>query len=143
MTSVAPSPPPVFARAFAEAWRNPTPEALVALLHPDVVLLQPHRSPIRGRAAALADFRRLFTWLRGLHGVVERSSGDDRIVFIEWQMVLPIGHDTVSIPAVDRFRLEGGLGIERAVYFDQLALVRALLRHPRLLPGYLRYRVGR
>ncbi len=143
MKSVAPSQHPALARAFAEAWRNPTPERLVALLHPDVVLFQPHRPPIRGRAAALADFRRLFTWLRGLHGVVERASGDDRIVFIEWQMVLPIGHDTVAIRAVDRFRLEGGLGIERAVYFDQLALVRALVTHPRLLPGYLRYRIGR
>jgi hypothetical protein len=37
-----------FADKFARAWAQPTPDTLVALLHDDVVLLQPHRPPIRG-----------------------------------------------------------------------------------------------
>ena len=131
-----------FAAAFAAAWSAPTPERLCALLDPDVVLLQPHRPPIRGRDAALADFRRLFAWLRGLHGEVDRASGDGDVVFIEWRMRLPVGDDVVTVRAIDRFLLRGGLGLERAVYFDQLALVRAVLAHPSLLPGWLRYRAG-
>ncbi|MBK7975987.1 MAG: nuclear transport factor 2 family protein [Deltaproteobacteria bacterium] len=131
-----------FAVAFTKAWSEPTPERLCALLHRDVVLLQPHRRPIRGSDAALADFHRLFGWLRGLHGEVDRVSGHGDVVFIEWRMRLPVGDEVVTIRAVDRFLLRDGLGIERAVYFDQLALVRAVLAHPTLIPGYVRYRCG-
>ncbi|MFN7950519.1 MAG: nuclear transport factor 2 family protein [bacterium] len=131
-----------FARAFELAWSEPTPEGLCALLHPDVVLLQPHRPPIRGRERALEDFRRLFRWLPALRGAIERSCGAADLVFIEWRMLLPVGREEISIPAVDRFRLAGELAIERAVYFDQLALVRAIAAHPVLVPGYLRYRLG-
>jgi hypothetical protein len=132
-----------FADAFAQGWSRPTPEGLVALLHPEVVLLQPHLAPIRGKEAALAEFRRLFAWLPGLHGVVERSAEAAGFVFIEWQMKLPVGSKLVSIPAVDRFRLQDGLAIERIVYFDQVALIKTVLFHPSLWLGYLRYRFGR
>jgi hypothetical protein len=131
-----------FAKAFADAWSKPTPEKLVALLHPDVVLFQPHRPPIRGRDEALREFRRMFAWIPGFHGVVERSRGDDEVLFIEWQMKVPVGKDTVSVRAIDRFRLENGLGVERAVYFDQLVLIGAVLTHPSLWAGYIRYRFG-
>jgi SnoaL-like protein len=55
-----------FVEAFESAWSRPTPERLIALLDPDVVLLQPHLPPIRGRDAALKEFRRLLTWLPAL-----------------------------------------------------------------------------
>jgi limonene-1,2-epoxide hydrolase len=131
-----------FVDAFARAWSQPTPERLVALLHPDVVLLQPHLHSIHGRANALKEFRRMLTWLPGLHGAVERWSASGDAVFVEWQMKLPLGHRTLSIPAVDRFRLDNGLAIERVVYFDRLTLIQALLAHPRLWPGWARYRFG-
>jgi len=132
-----------FAEKFAAAWAKPVPEELVSLLHPDVVLLQPHRPPVRGRDAALREFHRLLRWVPGLHGVIERSSGSGDLLFIEWQMRLPVGRDTISIRAVDRFFLEDALGRERRVYFDQLQFVVAVLRHPSLWRGYLRYRFGR
>jgi SnoaL-like domain len=131
-----------FAEAFAAAWAEPTPERLVALLHRDVVLLQPHLPPIRGRESALAEFRRLFAWLPGLHGAVARSSGGDDGLFIEWEMRVPVAGGTISIPAVDRFLLADGLGIERIVYFDQLLLIRAVASRPGLWPGYVKYRCG-
>lgn len=128
-----------FAEDFAAAWSRPTPEGLAALLHEDVVLRQPHRPAIHGRNAAIADFRRLFAWLPTLRGDVDRAVEHDGWVFIEWRMTATVGTGVISIPAVDRFRIESGLGIERVVYFDQLALAGALLRHPSLWPGYLRY----
>jgi SnoaL-like protein len=131
-----------FVETFEDVWSEPTPEALVELLHPDVVLRPPHRRPIRGKTNALKEFRRLLDWLPGLHGAVERSSVTDDVVFIEWQMQLPVGNRPVSIRAVDRFRLENGLAIERVVYFDQLQLIGALLTHPRLWPGWITYRFG-
>ncbi|WP_169577644.1 nuclear transport factor 2 family protein [Sinimarinibacterium sp. CAU 1509] len=131
-----------FAKAFAEAWAAPTPERLTALLHPAVVLYQPHRRPIRSATAALTEFRRLLAWLPKLHGEVDAACGEDGRLFIEWRMKLPLGKSEVVIHAVDRFRLEAGLGIERAVYFDQMVLIRAVLKHPRLWWGFLKYRFG-
>jgi len=131
-----------FADGFAAAWNAPTPERLIALLHDDVVLYQPQLPPIRGRAAALSEFQRLFRWLPALRGDVDRASGADGAVFIEWRMQFPFGR-RVEIAAVDRFLLRDGLGIERIVYFDQLPLMLGLLRHPSAWPRYARYRLGR
>ena len=128
-----------FARRFAEAWKQPSPERLVALLHPDVVLYQPHRPVIRGKAAALDDFQRVFRWLPGLHGEVDRFLGSQGVVFIEWRIIYPIGRKGVPIGAVDRFTLLDGLGIERVVYYNQLPLVIPILTHPRVCAGYLKY----
>ncbi len=132
-----------FIAAFTAAWAAPTPERLVALLADDIVLRQPHLPAIRGRAAALAEFRRLFRWLPGLHGEVLRGCRSGDVVFIEWRMRAPLGGALVDIPAVDRFQLRDGLAVERVVYFDQLRLIRAVLRHPGTWPGYVRYRFGR
>lgn len=131
-----------FARQFADAWADPTPERLVALLHPEIVLLQPHLPPIRGKAAALAEMQRLFKWLPELHGVVDRASGDDSVIFIEWRMKRSRSSNDV-IPAVDRFLLRDGLALERIVYFDQVRLIRQVLAHPGLWPGFFKYRFGR
>jgi hypothetical protein len=72
-----------------------------------------------------------------------RATGAQGIVFIEWQMHFPIGRQGMVINAVDRFLLQDGLGIERAVYFNQLPLVSAVLTHPQVWPGFLRYRYSR
>lgn len=130
-----------FAQRFAEGWAAPTAERLVTLLADDVVLYQPHLPPLRGRAAALAEFHRLFRWLPGLHGEVHRARGADGVVYIEWTMRFPIGRG-VAIDAVDRFLLRDGLGAERTVYFDQIPLIAGVLRAPAAWPGYLRYRFG-
>lgn len=132
-----------FAHRFAETWKQPSPERLVALLHPDVVLYQPHWPVIRGKAAALDDFQRLFHWLPGLYGEVDRFLGAQGVVFIEWQIIYPIGRKGVAIGAVDRFTLLNGLGIERVVYYNQLPLVVPILTHPRVCVGYLKYLLGR
>jgi SnoaL-like domain len=132
-----------FAERFAEVWKNPSVEQLVALLHPDVTLYQPHLPVMHGRGAARDEFQRLLHWLPGFHGDVERYCGSAGVVFIEWRMVFPIGKKGVSIGAVDRFVLEDGLAIERVVYFNQLPLVITILRHPGVWPGFRKYRFGR
>ncbi len=131
---------PPFSARFPAAWQDPTPERLVALLHDEVVLKQPNRPTIRGKQAALSDFQRLFAWLPGLHGSDFSHQADEGdTCFIEWTLRIPVGHEVGGIPMVDRFRVQDGLGIERVVYFDQVALVALLIRHPGLWPGYLRY----
>lgn len=132
-----------FISRFEEAWQEPTPDGLAALLTEDVVLIQPHRPPIRGREAARAEFARLFAWIPGTHSVVwsSRESGD--LAFIEHELRFPIGNDLIRLPSVDRITLRNGLVAERVVYFDQMRLVLSVLRHPSLWPGYFKYRFGK
>lgn len=131
-----------FSEYFAEAWGHPTPDNLVALLHDDVVLYQPQRSPVRGKTAAYAEFQRLLHWLPGLHGAIDRFLEQDDTAFIEWRLQLPVSGKLVSIPAVDRFLLRDGLGIERVVYFDQMLMNSIVAGHPRLWAGAVKYRLG-
>jgi hypothetical protein len=133
---------PPFAKAFAEAWSKPTPERLVALLSPDVVLRQPHRPPVRGVEAARRELSGLLRWLPGLHGEHFGAEGSDETVFIEWTPVFPVRRGGLRLAAVDRFTLRGALGAERVVYFDPVPLYLAVAVRPWLWPGFLRYRFG-
>jgi hypothetical protein len=135
------SPEQAFAARFAQAWAAPTPEGLVELLHEDVRLYQPNLAPIHGRQQALAEFRRLLGNVPGLHGVVDRSSGMEGLVFIEWRMILPAARPA-SIGMVDRFLIRDGLALERRVYFDPLSLLLAVIARPGLWGGFMRYRFG-
>lgn len=131
-----------FASRFADAWAAPTPQRLADLLHPDVVLYQPHLPPIRGRDSAMREFERLFAFLPGLHGEVDLACESGDVVFIEWRMKFPVGGRAAEIRAVDRLFLRDGLVIERAVYFDQVAMMRAVVAHPAMWRRYARYRLG-
>ena len=98
-----------FVRRFTEIWKNPSPELIIELADPDVVLHQPHLPTIRGRKAAFDEFQRLFRWLPGVRGEVERFCGSNGVVFIEWRMIFPIGKEGIAIKALDRFILKYGL----------------------------------
>jgi len=130
------------AEAFEAGWAAPTAERLVALLHEDIVLLQPQLPPIRGKAAARAEFRRLFRWLPGTSGVVDRTVSAPGIAMIEWRLTFPIGRGGTTIPIVDRLLVRDGLIVERAAYFDQTPILLAVGARPWLLPGFARYRFG-
>ena len=131
-----------FSEYFAKAWSQPTPDGLVALLHDDIVLLQPHRPPVRGKAAAHREFTHLLHWLPGLHGVVDRYVENETTAFIEWRLQVPLKKGMASIPAVDRFLLQDGLGIERCVYFDQMLMNRIVAGNSELWAGAVKYRLG-
>ncbi|GAS97929.1 uncharacterized protein RMCC_4894 [Mycolicibacterium canariasense] len=117
-----------FVTRFAEFWRHPSPEQLPGLLHPDVVLRQPLTPTTAGIAAAQDQFRLFCHCLPGLHGVVDRWSGDESLVFIEFRLRAFGG--TLEWPTVNRLSLRDGKATERVTYFDSLALLPSLLRHP-------------
>jgi hypothetical protein len=119
-----------FVRRFGEFWRAPDPEQLPGLLTDDVRLVQPLSPATDGMAAARASFRRLIGQFPDIHAVVDRWSGDDRYVFIEFRLRATIGRSVVEWPAVDRFTMRGDKASERVSYFDALPLVGKLVRHP-------------
>ena len=57
------------AERFREAWDVPQVDRFVALLHPDVRLLQPVTPTIDGRENAREEFRRLLRWLQSGPGL--------------------------------------------------------------------------
>lgn len=131
-----------FAAKFEAAWARPSADGLVALLHKDVVIRQPHLPAIRGATAVKQEFDKLFAWLPGLHSVVSGSCENEHHAYIEHQLRFPVGKRMVCLSCVDHFELRDGKAVSRVVYFDQIVLIRAVLRHPSLWPGFLRYRFG-
>jgi hypothetical protein len=127
-----------FVARFAEFWLRPSPQRLPALLHPDVVLVQPLAAPMIGIAAAQADFRRIWSCLPDLRAHVDRWAGDSAALFIEFRLRAHVGADAIEWPVVNRLVLDDGLAIERVTYFDPLVVLPKLLRHPPVWWRWLR-----
>jgi ketosteroid isomerase-like protein len=124
------SQPEQFVSTFADFWHHPSPQRLPDLLHSDVVLVQPLAPRTVGIKAAQAQFHRFLYSLPGLTADVDHWRGDDDLVFIEFRLHATIGRDALEWPNVNRLRLRDGKGIERITYFDPLAVLPTLLRHP-------------
>jgi ketosteroid isomerase-like protein len=120
----------MFARGFEAFWQAPDLAALDALLTEDVRLVQPLSRTTFGLQAAKDSFRRLFAVIPDLRGVVDRSRGDDEVLFIEFRLHGTVGARRIEWPLVDRFLLRGEKACERVSYFDPLVLVGPLLRAP-------------
>ena len=136
-------PEHILARQFADVWLKPSADELIKVIHSETILYQPHLPPLHGREAAYQEFKRFMDWVPGFYGVVDRYEGDNNLVFIEWQMKFPIGKKVISIRAVDRISIQEGLIKERAVYFNTLPLIKAILGNPGGWRKYLRYRFAK
>jgi len=134
-------------RAFAEGWRAPAgAEAFAAhfepLVDPEFRLVQPMLPTVHGLAEWREGFMRpTFTMLPGLRGEVHRWACSSDVVYIEFDLIAPIGRRTVRWHVVDRFVLREGRPIERVSYFDPATLVRAVLTSPSAWPRFLRGQV--
>jgi ketosteroid isomerase-like protein len=125
---------------FTAAWAQPELERFMALLHPNVRLLQPVTKPIVGRDAARAEFRKLLAWLPHLRGTVDHAASDGDVALIAWRLAFGLGGRPYELRIVDRLVVADGLIREREAYYDSLALMIALLGRPAAWPGYWRYR---
>ena len=125
---------------FAAAWAAPQLDRFIALLHPNVRLLQPVTKPILGRAAAREEFARLLAWLPDLCGTVDRTAIADDTLLIAWRLRFGLGGTPYELRIVDRIIVADGLILEREAYYDSLGLMIALLARPSAWIGYWRYR---
>jgi ketosteroid isomerase-like protein len=119
-----------FVAKFADFWHDPSPQRLPDLLHPDVVLRQPLAAPMIGIQAAQTEFRRFWCCLPDLRGQVDRWCGDGDLLFIEFRLHASIRGDVIDWPNVNRLVVRDGKAIERVTYFDPLAVLPTILRHP-------------
>jgi SnoaL-like domain len=132
--------PEQFVAKFADFWNKPSAQRLPELLHSDVVLVQPLAPRTTGIGAAQAQFRRFSHCLPGLRADVDRWCAKEDLVFIEFRLHIRVGDTAIEWPNVNRLQLRDGKGIERVTYFDALALLPTLLRHPSI--GWRWWRSG-
>ena len=113
-----------FVDRFAAWWRAPDPDALPAILGPDVHLAAPLTEETHGLAAAQEGFRSLLAGIPDLTGEVHRWGPHPGGVFIEFTLSGTIGDRAVAVRAVDDFLVgEDGLASERISYFDPAPLL--------------------
>ena len=129
-----------FVEAFARYWQAPSLDGLDGILAEGVVLRQPLGPTSRGLAAAKRAFSRIFTAIPDLHAEVDRWAATDDGVLIEFRLIGSVGGRPIEWPVVDRFVLEGGMGVERVGYFDPIPLLRAFLTRPTSWWRFLRSR---
>ncbi|OBI17720.1 hypothetical protein A5712_23335 [Mycobacterium sp. E2327] len=134
--------PEEFVTKFADFWHDPSPQRLPELLHPNVVLVQPLVGRMIGIEAAQAEFQRIWCCLPDLRGGVDRWCGDGDLLFIEFRLHARIGGRIIEWPNVNRLVLHDGKAIERVTYFDPLAILPMLLRHPSIWWRWWRARAG-
>jgi ketosteroid isomerase-like protein len=125
---------------FTRAWAHPDLDRFMALLHPEVRLLQPVTKPILGREAARVEFGRLLGWLPDLRGTIDHAAIDGDVALIAWRLTFGLGGSPYELRIVDRLVVADGLIREREAYYDSLALMLALIARPRAWVGYWRYR---
>jgi ketosteroid isomerase-like protein len=119
-----------FVAQFADFWDAPSPQRLPELLHSDVALRQPLTPPTVGIVQAQLQFERFCRCLPELRADVDTWSGDQELLFIEFTVSARLGRDALRWPSVNRLRLRDGKASERVTYFDSLAVLPTLLRHP-------------
>ncbi|PRC44077.1 nuclear transport factor 2 family protein [Mycobacterium sp. ITM-2017-0098] len=119
-----------FVDRFADFWGAPSPARLPELLHADVVLRQPLAPPTTGLVQAQRQFERFCRCLPELRAQVDHWSGTGDVVFIEFTLHAAFGRDVLEWPTVNRLVLDGAKAIERVTYFDPLAVLPTLVRHP-------------
>jgi hypothetical protein len=132
-----------FVNNFIAFWKDPSPERVSELLHPDIVLLEPLAAPMHGIAAAQDNFRKIFKWLPDLRAEVDRWRGADDVVFIEFRLKAHFGRKLIEWPTVDRFVLRGDKAVEGATYFDALPLLMMVSKRPSTWWGWLTSGAGR
>lgn len=128
------------ARRFAEAWARPAVDRFLAMLAPDVRLLQPVTAPVVGHAAARREFGRLLEWLPDLRGTVDSWSASGDTLLIAWRLTFTLGRAPFELRIADRIVARDGLIVEREAYFDSLRLMLATIARPSAWLGYWRYR---
>ncbi len=127
-------------RCFAAAWSRPSVDGFIAMLAPEVRLLQPVTPPVIGREAARREFARLLRWLPDLHGTIDEWAVAGETVLIAWRLHFTLGRRPFELRLVDRLVARDGLIVEREAYFDSLRFLLATLARPSAWSGYLRYR---
>ena len=132
-----------FVSRFAEAWNDPSPERLNALVHPQVHLVQPMEREVHGRDEATRFWTRLFEMIPDLRGDVLGWAARGDQVFVELRLEGTVGGRPLAWTTNDRITLEDGLVKERIAYFDTGALAAAILRRPSGWLPYLRARLRR
>jgi hypothetical protein len=129
---------------FTEGWREPAgADAFAAhfehYLDPEVRFVQPLMPAVQGLGEWRAGFvRPTFTMLPGLRGEVHHWAVSGDAVFIEFDLIAPIGRRSVRWHVVDRFLLRDGRPVERVSYFDPATVVRAVATSPSAWPRFLR-----
>lgn len=112
--------------ACADAWASGRPERIAEHFREDGALSVPGLARPLGGGEIGAYYRRLAALLGGATLSPRRWTGDDALLFVEWQGEIPTPAGPHAFGAIERFDLVGGRVLAARHYFETGALARAL-----------------
>jgi predicted SnoaL-like aldol condensation-catalyzing enzyme len=141
-TEAPPATVAEFVDRFAAGWRDPSPEAFIPILHPEIRMIQPMMPELVGYDGLRRFLGGILGLIPDLRGEAARwgAHGDD--LFVELHLKGTLGGRPIEWTVVDRFRLRDGKATERETYFDPAPLIRATLTRPRAWPAFVRSQVA-
>lgn len=116
---------------FARVWAHPRVDDFLELFTSDVRLTAPLVEPSVGPDQAYEEFARLLYVWPDAHGVINRWSATDDVVFIEWTLQGDFYGRHLAFRLVDRIVFRDGLIAEREMFADGLTIASAFLKSPR------------
>jgi hypothetical protein len=119
-----------FVQQFRAVWAAPTVDRIDALMNPQVRYTQPLLADVVGRERASQYWQRVFTVIPDLHlDIVNWAVTADDAIYIEFLIKGTFGRRQLSLPAVDRYELDGaGRVTRRVLYCDSLTIAGAVFR---------------
>jgi ketosteroid isomerase-like protein len=133
-----------FVDAFDENWRAGGPahdfvERFAPLMDPEVRLVQPQLPTLVGTDAFRRGFvEPLFAVMPDARGAVRGWSASGDVVYVEVDVMGTVGGRKVVMRSCDRITLREGRIAQRVAFVDPTPLIRAVARHPRTWPMFIR-----
>ena len=113
--------------AWLAAWTGDRPDHLLSFFAPDAVYRDPAtRGPLTGHAALGPYFRKLLArnpdWRWTRRELIPTAAG----FTLNWRAAIPVGDTLIEEDGLDIVELRAGLITPNEVYFDRVALLRAM-----------------
>jgi hypothetical protein len=107
-----------FVARFADAWREPEPQAFRAFWHDEGRLLHPTMTEPIGADAVPRHIEGVMAAIPDASLRVLRWAIRDEHLFIEWELTGTLDGAPLAVSGVDRFTLRGERAVEGVAYFD-------------------------
>ena len=115
-----------FVDRFTKVWRERTPDLFIECFHPGATFFWPVMSRPAPVTELASTVTRFLAMVPDLEFRVDRWSGTEDVIFIEWTMRFTLAGQPLEGAGTDRFLMQGDRATDMRAYSDTRPLLRAM-----------------